>query len=167
MLSASWLDCRGITNALYNKCNKLNLHCLRCFISKDNVSGHSWYFNVRCYWGHIFSLSQIHSHLDEAWQWRPSEFPHSLSDLPLSLKMSSLFNIEPPLHPPFYRNPGVSSWPCSSNRPALINSEGFLCYTPINYMAFINTGLMNGLCWKGELRGGVNTAPACTHVATY
>lgn len=43
----------------------------------------------------------------------------------------------------------------------------FLSHPPINYTAFINTGLMNGPCKKGELRGGVNTAPACTHVATY
>lgn len=43
----------------------------------------------------------------------------------------------------------------------------FLHHPPINYTAFINTGLMNGPCKKGELRGGVNTAPACTHVATY
>lgn len=50
---------------------------------------------------------------------------------------------------------------------ALINLGGFLCHPPINYTAFINTGLMNGPCKKGELRGGVNTAPACTHVATY
>lgn len=42
-----------------------------------------------------------------------------------------------------------------------------LCHPPINYTAFINTVLMNGPCKKGELGGGVNTAPACTHVATY
>lgn len=47
--------------------------------------------------------------------------------------------------------------------PVLIHSGCFLCRPPINYTAFINTELMNGLCW----RGGVNTAPACTHVATY
>lgn len=87
---------------------------------------------------------------------------HSLSRRPACLKKPTLSNSPVPE----LENPHVPSYALQTG-PALINSGGFLCHPPINYMAFINTGLMNGLCKKGELRGGVNTAPACTHVATY